>query len=88
MPHFGESQALSSTRGLIQTLTPGASPYTYTATADGAVIVNGGTVSLIAFVRAGTVVGTGETAGMFPVRSGDGIRVTYSVVPTMRFVPN
>lgn len=85
MPHIGEY--VQPTRAAIITLTAGASPYTYTALANGVVIVNGGTVSLIAFVRDGTVVGTGVTAGMFPVSIGDGIRVTYSVAPTMRFVP-
>jgi hypothetical protein len=85
MPHIGET--LQPTRGTIQTITVGASPFTYTASGNGTVIVNSGTVSIIAFVRDGTVVGTGVTAGMFPVSIGDGIRVTYSVAPNVRFVP-
>lgn len=85
MPHIGEM--FQPTRGALQTITVGASPFTYTAPANGTVIVNGGTVSIVAFVRDGNVVGTGVTAGMFPVSIGDAIRVTYSATPNVRFVP-
>lgn len=85
MPHIGEIQ--QPTRGAMQSITVGASPFTYTAPENGTVIVNGGTVSVVAFSRQGTLVGTGMTAGMFPVSIGDSIRVTYSVAPNVRFVP-
>lgn len=88
MPHFGEAQALQGTRQPIQVITVGASPFTYTATGDGVVMVNGGTVSIIAFGRQGSVIGTGQTQGMFPVSFGDAIRVTYSVLPNVRFIPH
>lgn len=69
-------------------ITPGASPYTYSAQVKGSVIVSGGTVSVIAFSRDGTTFyTTGQTAGMFTLNAQDRLRVTYTVLPTMTFVP-
>jgi len=69
------------------TITPSVSPYTYTATSSGFVIINGGTVSLIEFARNASFIAVGLLAGMFPVGIGDQLRVTYAVVPTMTFIP-
>lgn len=67
----------------------GTSPFTYSAPVKGSVIVSGGTVSAIAFSRDGTTFyATGQTAGMFALNAQDRLRVTYSVVPTMTFVPS
>lgn len=69
-------------------ITPGVSPYTYSAAVKGSVIVSGGTVSLIRFSRDGTTFYTvGATAGMFTLNAADRLEVTYTVVPTMTFVP-
>lgn len=65
-----------------------ASPYTYTAVQKGFVIVTGGTVSLIRFSRvSGTAYATGQTAGIFPLSFGDMLTITYTVIPTVTFVP-
>lgn len=64
------------------------SPHTYTATADCCVTVNGGTVSVIAIVRGGTAYTTGETAGQFRLRKSDGLRITYTVAPTVTLFPD
>jgi len=70
-------------------LVPGASPYTYIAGVKGNLLVSGGTVSAIAFSRDGsTFYSTGQTAGMFPLNARDSLRVTYTVTPTMVFVPS
>lgn len=70
-------------------LTVGASPYTYTAGVRGSLLVSGGTVSAIAFSRDGsTFYSTGQTAGMFPLSARDRLRVTYTVTPTMVFIPS
>lgn len=70
-------------------LTIGASPYTYVAGVKGSLIVSGGTVSAIDFSRNGTTFySTGETAGMFPLNARDSLRITYTVLPTMTFVPS
>lgn len=69
-------------------ITPGASPYIYSAPVKGSVIVNGGTVSAIAFSRNGTTFyTTGQTSGMFTLNAQDRLRVIYTVLPTMTFVP-
>lgn len=69
-------------------VTVGASPFTYSASVKGSVIVSGGTVSAIAFSRDGTTFyTTGQTAGMFTLNARDRLRVTYTVLPTMTFVP-
>jgi len=67
-------------------ITVGASPFAYQATQKGFVIVTGGTVSSIQFTRTGTY-STGQTAGVFPVSLADILTVTWSVKPTMTFVP-
>lgn len=67
-------------------ITVGASPFYYTATQGGFVIVDGGTVSQVVFNRTSQHV-TGVTHGAFPVSNGDQIIVNYSVKPTMTFVP-
>jgi hypothetical protein len=70
-------------------LTIGASPYTYTAGVKGSLIVSGGTVSAIAFSRNGsTFYSTGQAAGMFPLNARDSLRITYTVLPTVVFVPS
>ena len=66
----------------------GASPFTYTATKAGAVIVNGGTLSLIQFGRGGALYTLGVLAGVAPVWAGDTVVVTYVVAPTMTFMPS
>jgi len=69
-------------------VTVGASPYTYSPSVRGNVIVSGGTVSAIAFSRDGvTFYATGQTAGMFLLCATDRLRITYTVLPTVTFVP-
>lgn len=69
-------------------VTVGASPYTYSAPRGGFVIVSGGTVSVIAFSRDGTnFYTTGQTAGCFPISAADFLKITYTVLPTVTFVP-
>jgi len=69
-------------------VSPGVSPYTYVASVKGSLIVSGGTVSAIAFSRDGvTFYATGQTAGMFALNARDSLRITYTVLPTVTFVP-
>lgn len=69
-----------------QGLTVTASPFSYVAPRKGFVILTGGTVSAVSFTRTATYP-TGQTAGIFPVSQGDTLNVTYSVKPTLTFVP-
>lgn len=63
-----------------------ASPYTFTAPYIGQIVIVGGTVQLISLVRS-TTVATGLLAGIFTLGRGDQITVTYTVAPTMTFLP-
>ena len=67
-------------------VTPTSSPFKYTAQQAGFLIVQGGTVSAISFTRvsAHTI---GTVAGCFPMSNGDSITITYTVAPTITFVP-
>lgn len=70
-------------------ISPGVSPYEYSAPVKGSVILSGGTVSLVEFTRDGsTYYDTGQTSGMFALNAQDRLRITYAVVPTMTFVPS
>lgn len=70
-----------------QSITVGASPFTYTAPFDGTIISTGGTVSAIALIRQGSSVATGLTAGLIPLSRLDSLQVSYSVAPVMTFLP-
>lgn len=73
----------------VEPYTPGVSPDVYSAIKKGSMIVAGGTVSLVEFSRDGTnFYDTGAVAGMFPINASDQLRVTYTVAPTMTFVPS
>lgn len=67
-------------------VTVGASPYSYTPTDDGLVVVVGGTVSALAYGRNGVFTGLGLLAGLVPIKSGDTLRITYAVAPTVSFI--
>lgn len=69
-------------------VTADPSPYVFSATARGSLIIEGGTVTSVEFSRDGvTFYDTGVTAGMFPVNSSDQLRITYAVAPNLTFVP-
>lgn len=64
-----------------------ASPFTYTPTADGLLIVSGGTVTKQEYKRGAAYVEVGQLNSMLLVLAGDALRVTYSVAPTITFIP-
>jgi hypothetical protein len=65
------------------------SPFTYQAPRAGAVIVSGGTVSLIEVSRtSGKFYTTGRTAGQFSMSASDQLRITFGVKPTLVFFPS
>lgn len=71
----------------IETITVGASPFTFTANLSGQLLITGGTVSQIDLDRKGTSVTTGLTAGLLPLAEFDQCIVTYTVLPTIYFIP-
>lgn len=85
-PRTGEGD--SSRNWSVQTVTVGASPFSYKAPSSGFVAIDGGAVSLIEFSRDGTTfISVGTGFGAYPVRKNDFIRTTYSSTPTISFVP-
>ncbi len=68
-------------------LTVGASPFEYQAVEPGIVAVTGGTVSDIILTRGLTdIIVTGQI--LIPVSINDIVTITYSVLPTMQFLPS
>jgi hypothetical protein len=69
------------------TVTVTASPFSYTATRDGFLVVQSGTVTKQEYGRTGTFTDVGLLNSMLPILLGDIIRVTYTVAPTITFIP-
>ena len=67
----------------------GASPFLYVNNAnyDMDVQVSAGTVTLVELVRNSVSTAFSLVAGSFRVSPGDGLRVTYSIAPTMTQIP-
>ena len=66
----------------VSSVTVGASPFDYTASRDGSLSIVGGTVSAVAYVRQGVSTSLGAVT-LVPVKSGDTVRITYTVAPTV-----
>jgi hypothetical protein len=65
-----------------------ASPFTYEAVIRGQAHVSGGTVSAIEFSRDGTTwYSTGTTSGFVQMDARDLLRITYTVLPTLKYFP-
>lgn len=71
----------------ITSITPTASPFSYTATTRGNVFISGGTVSSVTLTRNGIVI-SAATSGFIPVSINDIVKITYSGTPTVKFVPS
>jgi hypothetical protein len=64
----------------------GTSPFSYTAKEPGYVIITAGTISAIHLIR-GNVDITLTGQKIIPVSINDIVAITYSVKPTVQFVP-
>jgi hypothetical protein len=88
MPHIGENALLVPAKALASAVTVGASPFAYTMPSDGFVLITAGTVSLVEYGRQAVFNTVGIITGQVVAKVGDQIRVTYSVLPTMKFIPD
>ena len=71
-------------------ITVGTSPFDYQAEEPGNVFISGGTVSGITLTRGGvTIIVFPNTANprLVPVAVADIVEVTFSLLPTMKFIP-
>jgi hypothetical protein len=71
----------------IETITVGTSPFAYTAPAAGSVLLRGGAVTFTDLIRGPSPLPLGVTSGLIPVAAGDTLVVTYTVAPSMFFIP-
>jgi hypothetical protein len=74
---------------IVTAIVVGSSPFTYVngSLRQVGVIVQGGSVSMIQFLRGGTSTNTGATGGMFLLNNADSLVVTWSGLPNMFLVP-
>lgn len=71
----------------ILTITVGGSPFSYQAVEPGVIAVTGGTISAITLTRGIITINvTGEK--LIPVAIADTVEITYSVLPTVQFIPS
>lgn len=88
MPPVGDERPallpLRQSPALPITITVGASPVAWQAIADGTVVISGG-VSIIEFSRDGTSFVAYPTR-IVPVQTGDIVRITFPVAPTVIFI--
>lgn len=80
-------QQFTTAPAAFKSLTVGKSPFVYTAVEPGFVYIKSGTVSVISLKRGSIAI---DTTGLvfIPVGIGDAITITYSVVPTVYFIPS
>lgn len=64
----------------------GASPFSWTADTIGHLNVIGGTISARTITRGSVTTNVGATQ-LIPVTAGDVVTLTYSVAPTLAFIP-
>lgn len=72
-------------------ITVGASPFEYRAEAPGNIYISGGTVSGITLTRGSdtiTIFSNTSTPRLVPVAINDIVEITYSVLPTVKFIPS
>lgn len=87
MPHTGEFAPISSAgTAPPQAVAVGASPFIFTAPDRGVVLISGGTVTSVDYIRKGLAYGMAGAGGAVPVLGSDGVRVIYTVAPTIWFI--
>ncbi len=69
-------------------VTPDGSPFLYSSDISGSLVITNGTVSEISIVRGSTNAVTGQTFGAIPMLRGDTVAVTYTIAPTIYFLPS
>lgn len=70
-------------------ITLDASPFSITPNAQGMLSVNSGTVSSVILTRGNiNITISGDARSIIPIRIGDIVTITYSVAPTVYFLPN
>jgi hypothetical protein len=87
LPWFYWFQSLVGPGQPITPITVTASPSSFTANENGSFVISGGTVSNIQITRGVTTIAVGFTSGIVPVKQNDIVIVTWTVIPTVNFIP-
>lgn len=84
---YALQQIQQGTGGAFVTVTAGASPYTYAATAVGHLVVDGGTVTGLSLKRGTQTVSLPVSTPLVPMDNGDSLVITYTSAPTLTWIP-
>lgn len=68
-------------------ITPGASPWTYYAYADGNLALNGVSITSVTLRRGSVSVALNNNTQLVHLSEGDALIVVYTVAPTVHFIP-
>lgn len=77
----------NNSSGPAVTVTPTGSPFTYTAPSNGAILLNGGTLSTMQYKRGSTTSLLGLGTSQIVVAAGDQVTFSYLTPPTITFIP-
>lgn len=73
----------------VTSVTVSASPFSYTAREPGNLAITGGTISQISLIRGNVTISFGAGSNkIIPVGINDVVTITYSVLPTVSFLPS
>jgi len=78
--------ALVAAASPIASVDVGATPFSYRAGSSGTLLISGGTVSAVSLTRSGTTVSLGTVRSVL-MANNDVVTISYSVVPTVDFIP-
>lgn len=84
---YALQQIQQGTGAALVTVTTGASPYTYAATAVGHLVVDGGTVTALSLKRGTQSVSLPVSTPLVPMDNGDSLVITYTSAPTLTWIP-
>lgn len=80
-------QQISQAASQVMDVALTGSPFSITPNAHGTLIITGGTISNISLIRGAVTINlTGQV--IIPIRISDTISITYSVAPTVQFLPD
>lgn len=68
-------------------ITVGTSPFEYEAKEPGNIFISGGTITGITLTRGTDTLIIPATTAFIPVAVADIVEITYSVLPTIKFIP-
>lgn len=87
-PWMGYLQQFTTAPPAFNTIDVGVSPFEYEAREPGNIIITGGTVTDVLLTRGQETLDLGAFVTIIPVAINDIITITYSVLPTITFIPS